>query len=129
LSINGTYTIEIAVSEKRKADRILFVEKAESRFEIAKFVGMSGIKRDIEAVACKGFVVIETDGNVIDVVSLVLGFSAVGVDAPPHAGIPLAAFDEEIHPRWPLSKIKAEKDEPWIHNELVRVGPRLLAAS
>jgi hypothetical protein len=99
------------------------VKKAESRFEIAKLVGISGIKRDIEAFACKGFVIIETDWNVIDVVSLVLGFSAVGVDAPPNAGIPLTAFDEEIHPRWPFSKINAEKDEPWIHNELVRVGP------
>src|SRR5688572_12943048 len=70
--------IEIAVSKKRKADRILFVEKAESRSEIAKLVGMSGIKCDTEAVACKGFVVIETDWNVIDVVSLVLGLSTVG---------------------------------------------------
>ena len=53
----------------------------------------------------------------------------VGVDAPPNARIPLTAFDEEIHPRWPSSKIKAEKDEPWIHNGLVRIGPSLLAAA
>jgi hypothetical protein len=53
----------------------------------------------------------------------------VGVDAPPNARIPLTAFDEEIHPGWPLSKIKAENDEPWIHNELVRVGPLPSAAA
>jgi hypothetical protein len=80
---------------------------------------MIGIERYPEALAGKKFVIFKADWHIINVWSAIVWLTTIRIDAPANIGIPLAAFDEEIHPRRPPPKIKANHDQPWFHNSAV----------
>lgn len=107
--------VDVAVPEKREVGDISLMDVCDRWPYIAEFVGRWRIEHNAETFTHYRLVIIEAQMDEVHIIGFVLRFTAISIESPAHAWIPLATFNEQIDPLGPLPEIGDEHDQPLVH--------------